>query len=104
MGALLLAALPLGVPAAPVAQERPNGVLLVAQPELTDPNFAESVVLVTRHAHGGAVGVILNRPTGRTLAEAFPSHGALRGRRGRRAAARQGAARPSPATAAAPRA
>jgi putative transcriptional regulator len=59
---------------------RPNGILLVARPELTDPNFAETVVLATRHAHGGAVGVILNRPTATTLAEAFPSHAHLRGR------------------------
>ena len=81
IGALLLTVLALGVPGAPAARERPNGVLLVARPELTDPNFAETVVLVTRHARGGAVGVILNRSTGRTLAEAFPSHGELRGRR-----------------------
>jgi len=58
---------------------RPNGVLLVARPELTDPNFVETVVLVTRHTHGGAVGVILNRPTAVTLAEALPSLERLRG-------------------------
>jgi len=79
-GALLLVALGLGGASAG-AQIRPNGVLLVARPELTDPNFAETVVLVTRHAHGGAVGVILNRPTTVTLPEAFPSLEHLRGRR-----------------------
>jgi putative transcriptional regulator len=52
----------------------PNGVLLVARPELSDPNFRRTVVLVTRHAHGGAVGVILNRPTAVPLKEVFPAH------------------------------
>ena len=80
LGALLLAGLASVVPGA-AAQDRPNGVLLVARPELTDPNFAQTVVLVTRHAHGGAVGVILNRPTALGLAEAFPSLEGLRGRR-----------------------
>ena len=79
LGAWLLTGLALGVPGA-TAQARPNGVLLVARPELTDPNFVETVVLVTRHAHGGAVGVVLNRPTALTLAEAFPSNERLRGR------------------------
>ena len=36
--------------AAPAAAEdaRPNGIFLVAKPELVDPNFHRSVVLVTR--------------------------------------------------------
>ena len=29
------------------AQDTPNGVVLVAKPELVDPNFRETVVLVT---------------------------------------------------------
>lgn len=40
-----------------------NGVFLVAKPELADPNFRQTVVLVTQTADGGTVGVILNRPT-----------------------------------------
>jgi len=51
------------IPAAALAQ--PNGVLLVAKPALRDPNFAQAVVLVTRSADGGTVGVILNRPSER---------------------------------------
>lgn len=39
------------------------GSLLVAMPDLTDPNFARSVVLVLEHDDAGAVGVVLNRPT-----------------------------------------
>ena len=49
--------------AAAQPQEPPNGLLLVAKPELTDPNFRESVVLVTQAADFSTVGVILNRPS-----------------------------------------
>jgi putative transcriptional regulator len=45
-------------------QELPaNGVLLIAKPELDDPNFSRSVVLVTQAPDYSTVGVILNRPT-----------------------------------------
>jgi putative transcriptional regulator len=59
------------------AQEPPavaNGVFLVARPELTDPNFAQTVVLVTLPpgAAGAATGVIVNRPLGRKLSEFLP--------------------------------
>jgi putative transcriptional regulator len=47
--------------------ERPNGVLLVAKPGLADPNFRETVVLVTQTPDAQTVGVILNRPTERKL-------------------------------------
>ena len=57
---LLLGAAP---PGASQQQDPANGVLLVAKPELADPNFRETVVLVTQTADGGTVGVILNRPT-----------------------------------------
>lgn len=40
-------------------------MLLVAKPGLADPNFRESVVLVTQTADSSTVGVILNRPTPR---------------------------------------
>lgn len=40
-----------------------NGLLLVAKPSLSDPNFTRTVVLVTQIEDGGTVGVILNRPT-----------------------------------------
>jgi putative transcriptional regulator len=42
---------------------QPNALLLVAKPDLVDPNFRESVVLVTQTGDGSTVGVILNRPT-----------------------------------------
>jgi len=47
-----------------LAQERaPGAILLLAKPELADPNFRHSVVLVTRAAEGQTLGVILNRPS-----------------------------------------
>lgn len=38
-------------------------VILVAAPELSDPNFARSVVLVTQTPVGELLGLVLNRPT-----------------------------------------
>ena len=44
------------------------GFLLGAHPSLLDPNFNRSVVLLSAHTpDDGALGVIINRPTGRTL-------------------------------------
>jgi putative transcriptional regulator len=40
------------------------GRLLVASPQLGDPNFERTVVLVLDHGPDGALGVVLNRPTG----------------------------------------
>jgi putative transcriptional regulator len=39
-----------------------GGRLLVAAPQLDDPNFTRTVVLVIEHGEPGAVGVVLNRP------------------------------------------
>jgi putative transcriptional regulator len=46
--------------------------LLVASPQLMDPNFARTVVLVTEHNDEGAMGIILNRPATTTVVEAAP--------------------------------
>ncbi len=40
------------------------GRLLVASPQLGDPNFERSVILMLDHGPDGALGVVLNRPTG----------------------------------------
>jgi putative transcriptional regulator len=55
------------------AQSPPAAVLLIARPGLPDPNFRESVVLVVQGEGAEATGVILNRPTDRSLAELLPS-------------------------------
>jgi putative transcriptional regulator len=52
---------------------QPNGVVLIAKPGLPDPNFSETVVLVTRTDDAATLGVILNRPSVRRLADVAPS-------------------------------
>ena len=37
--------------------------LLVAMPQLVDPNFARAVVLLCEHHDKGAMGLVVNRPT-----------------------------------------
>jgi putative transcriptional regulator len=49
-----------------------KGRLLVATPNLGDPNFERTVVLVLEHGHEGALGVVLNRPSDLDLAEPLP--------------------------------
>ena len=51
------------------AAQGPNGVFLVAKPELTDSNFRRTVVLVTQTEDYSTVGVIINRPSTLKLAE-----------------------------------
>ena len=52
--------------------KKPNGVFLVAKPGLRDPNFSETVVLVTQGADSSTVGVIVNRPTTLSLRQFLP--------------------------------
>jgi putative transcriptional regulator len=55
-------------------EEPRPGRLLVASPRLADPNFARTVILVlARDLEGGALGVVLNRPTETTVAEPLPA-------------------------------
>ena len=49
-----------------------RGRLLVATPNLGDPNFERTVVRVLEHGDEGALGVVLNRPSGLDLAEPLP--------------------------------
>lgn len=70
---MLLLALFLGAAAHAAGPREGAALLLVASPELADPNFHQTVVLVTRSAgFVGPVGVILNRPMPLTLAGALP--------------------------------
>lgn len=64
----ICAALSLG--GAAVAQ--PSAVVLVAQPELADPNFRETVVLVAHTPRGDTIGVVLNRPMAQRLGDVAP--------------------------------
>jgi putative transcriptional regulator len=38
------------------------GQLLVASPDIGDPRFDRTVILVVRHDRSGAIGIIINRP------------------------------------------
>jgi putative transcriptional regulator len=49
-----------------------RGELIVAAPTLVDPNFWRAVVLVAEHGDEGALGVVLNRPSDVTVADAVP--------------------------------
>jgi putative transcriptional regulator len=44
--------------------------LLVSMPQLLDPNFARAVVLLCEHGQGGAFGLVINRPTDTSAAQA----------------------------------
>ena len=47
------------------------GKMLLATPQLTDPNFARAAVLVARHDDDGAMGFVLNKPLPMTLGDAL---------------------------------
>jgi putative transcriptional regulator len=50
-----------------------SGKLLVSNPEMRDPNFYRTVVLLFEHGEEGAFGAILNRPTKEQAAEHLPA-------------------------------
>lgn len=45
------------------------GSLLLAHPGMKDPTFHRAVVLLSTHDAEGAMGIVLNRPTGKTLGD-----------------------------------
>ena len=48
-----------------------QGKLLVATPQLVDPNFQQTVTLLVQHNKEGALGLVLNRPSRMKLREAW---------------------------------
>src|SRR5690606_37667826 len=50
-----------------------RGQLLISGGALFDPHFRHTVVLIGAHNEEGALGVVLNRPTARTVEEAYPA-------------------------------
>jgi len=60
------------VPAAAADLDRP--VILVAKPNLRDPVYGATVLVVTPLGAGHHVGFIVNRPTPLTLGKMFPEH------------------------------
>ena len=53
--------------------ESHSGKLLVATPQLMDPNFHRTVILLIQHDEEGTVGVVLNRETVEAVADHLPS-------------------------------
>ncbi len=49
--------------------------LLVAMPQLDDPNFKRSVVLLVHHDEGGSFGIVLNRSLDLTMSELMQNSG-----------------------------
>ena len=61
-----------GAPA--VAQGQDEAMLLVAHPAFRDLEYRQTVLIAAPAPNGGHVGVILNRPTRRSLGSLFPEH------------------------------
>jgi len=64
-GVLLLCLLAGGMQASsgPPVEEPARGKFLIAGPEMRDPNFSETVVLLLEYDETGALGLIINWPT-----------------------------------------
>jgi putative transcriptional regulator len=68
-GAFLLLVLPWCAQA-----QEDEAIFLVAHPMFRDLDYRQTVLLAAPAPNGGHVGVILNRPTRRTLGSLFPEH------------------------------
>lgn len=60
--------------------ELDKGLFLIAEPDLRDPNFSETVILITHHGPEGTTGVVINRPTATPLSRVWPDRQELAGR------------------------
>lgn len=49
-----------------------RGVLLIAQESMVDPNFSNTVLLITEYEESGTVGLVLNRPLENPAVEILP--------------------------------
>ena len=67
---LALAAFALAAPA--LAQD--EAMILIAHPAFRDLEYRQTVLIAAPAPNGGHVGVILNRPTRRSLGSLFPEH------------------------------
>jgi putative transcriptional regulator len=61
-------------PAMAAAQGQDEAVVLVAHPAFRDLEYRQTVLIAAPAPNGGHVGVILNRPTRRSLGSLFPEH------------------------------
>jgi putative transcriptional regulator len=56
------------------AQGQDDAILLVAHPAFRDLEYRQTVLIAAPAPSGGHIGVILNRPTKRSLGSLFPEH------------------------------
>ena len=56
------------------AQSQDEAIILVAHPAFRDLEYRQTVLIAAPVPTGGHVGVILNRPTRRSLGSLFPEH------------------------------
>jgi len=55
---------PTDQPGSPAPSDSLAGQFLVATPEMGDPRFSHTVILMVQHNDGGALGITVNRPIG----------------------------------------
>ena len=72
--ALRLAAVSLLLWAGAAVAQQEEALLLIAHPAFRDLEYRQTVLLAAPAPSGGHVGVILNRPTKRSLGSLFPEH------------------------------
>jgi putative transcriptional regulator len=60
--------------AGPAQAQEDHAVFLVAHPMFRDIDYRQTVLLAAPAPNGGHVGVIINRPTRRSLGSLFPEH------------------------------
>jgi len=82
---LLVVAAAVPVPTTAAAQGTPQlklrpGRFLVASRKMRDPRFAKSVILIVRYEEKGALGLIINQPSGVLLSDLLPEVEGLKGR------------------------
>ena len=70
--AILICAVPWATSA--LADDDEEAMLLVAHPSFRDLDYRQTVLLAAPAPNGGHIGVILNRPTRRSLSSLFPEH------------------------------
>ncbi|MFY9317549.1 MAG: YqgE/AlgH family protein [Burkholderiales bacterium] len=71
---ILLALAVLIAASLPARAQEEEAMLLVAHPGFRDLDYRQTVLLAAPAPNGGHVGVILNRPTRRSLSSLFPEH------------------------------
>jgi putative transcriptional regulator len=71
---LFVAALVIAVAGVAPAFAQEDAVILVAHPAFRDLDYRQRVLIAAPAPNGGHVGVILNRPTRRSLGSLFPEH------------------------------